>query len=55
MITLPERPEDFPGQQRVVWRREPQRIVLAAVAGGLWPPLVLTLLIWPPPAGRRRT
>ncbi len=48
MIALPERPEDFPGQQRVVWRREPQRIVLAAVAGGLWPPLVLTLLIWPP-------
>jgi hypothetical protein len=48
MIHLPERPEDFPGQQRVVWRREPQRIVLAAVAGALWPPLVLTLAIWPP-------
>ena len=33
-----ERPEDFPGQQRVAWRREPHRIVLAAVLGALWPP-----------------
>jgi hypothetical protein len=48
MISIPERPEDLPGQQRVVWRREPQRIVLAAVTGMLWPPMVLTLLIWPP-------
>ncbi len=48
MIGLPERPEDFPGQQRVAWRPEPQRLVLAVVAGALWPPLVLTLLIWRP-------
>ncbi|MFN3932650.1 MAG: phthalate transporter [Brevundimonas sp.] len=48
MIRRLERPEDFPGQQRVAWRREPYRIVLAAVAGGLWPPLILTLPIWPP-------
>jgi len=48
MIRVPERPEDLPGRQRVAWRREPRRIVLAAVAGGLWPPLVLTLFLWPP-------
>ncbi|SFS31806.1 phthalate transporter [Brevundimonas viscosa] len=48
MIRRLETPEDFPGQQRVVWRREPQRLVLAAIAGALWPPMVLTLLIWPP-------
>src|SRR5690606_11814859 len=43
-----ERPEDFPGQTRVVWAREPHRIVLAALLGALWPPLVLTLAIWRP-------
>jgi hypothetical protein len=48
MIPRLERPEDFPGQQRVAWRREPQRTVLAVVAGVLWPPLVITLVIWPP-------
>lgn len=50
MIQLPtlEKPEDFPGQERVVWRREPHRLALAAIAGALWPPLVLTLPIWPP-------
>ena len=26
MIPSLERPEDFPGQQRVAWRREPHRI-----------------------------
>ena len=35
MISIPERPEDFPGQQRVAWRREPHRIVLAAMLGAL--------------------
>lgn len=48
MIPVLEKPEDFPGQQRVSWRREPQRIVLAALAGALWPPLVVTLIVWPP-------
>lgn len=48
MIPRLERPEDFPGQQRVVWRREPQRTVLAVVLGVLWPPLWVTLAIWPP-------
>jgi hypothetical protein len=48
MIPRLERPEDFPGQRRVVWRRQPQRIALAAVAGVLWPPLVISLAIWPP-------
>ena len=48
MIRRLETPEDFPGQQRVTWRREPHRIVLAAILGALWPPLILTLPIWPP-------
>jgi len=48
MIPTLEKPEDFPGQQRVAWRREPHRIVLAALAGALWPPIPLTLLIWRP-------
>ena len=48
MIPIPEKAEDFPGQQRVTWRREPHRIVLAALAGAVWPPIPITLLIWPP-------
>ncbi|MDO9589243.1 MAG: phthalate transporter [Brevundimonas sp.] len=48
MIPIPEKPQDFPGQQRVAWRREPHRIVLAAIAGAMWPPIPITLLIWPP-------
>jgi hypothetical protein len=48
MIPQLERPERFPGQTRVSWRREPYRVVLAAVLGALWPPLVLTLPFWPP-------
>ena len=45
MIPKLERPEDFPGQQRVVWKREPQHTALAALAGVFWPPLVITLLM----------
>jgi hypothetical protein len=48
MIPIPERAEDFPGQERVTWRREPHWLVLAAIAGALWPPIPITLLIWPP-------
>lgn len=36
------------GRQRVSWRREAYRIVLVAVAAACWPPLILTLAIWPP-------
>jgi len=48
MIPVLEKVEDFPGQERVVWRREPHLVVLAALTGALWPPIPLTLLIWPP-------
>lgn len=48
MIPIPEKAEDFPGQQRVAWRREPHLLVLAALAGAIWPPIPITLLIWPP-------
>ncbi|WP_298746205.1 phthalate transporter [uncultured Brevundimonas sp.] len=48
MIRRLERPEDFPGQTRVTWRREPYAIVAAAALGVLWPPLILTLPLWPP-------
>ena len=41
-------PADFPGQSPVIWRRTRAAIPLAAVAGILWPPLILTLLVWPP-------
>jgi len=43
-----EKPSDLPGQQRIAPRREPGRMALAAVAGALWPPLILTFLFWPP-------
>lgn len=48
MMRRIEGSRDLPGQTRIVWRREPHRITIAAVAGALWPPLVLTLPIWPP-------
>ena len=48
MIPRLDTPSDLPGQTRVTWRREPHRIVLAALLGALWPPLVLTLAIWRP-------
>jgi len=48
MISIPERAEDFPGQERVTCRREPHWRVLAAIAGALWPPIPITLMIWPP-------
>jgi len=38
----------LPGRRPVAWRRSSGAIILAAVAGVLWPPLWLTLLIWRP-------
>lgn len=43
-----DRIEDLPGQTRVTWRQTRAAIPLAALAGIAWPPLILTLLIWPP-------
>lgn len=43
-----DRIEDLPGQTRVAWRPTRAAIPLAALAGMAWPPLILTLLIWPP-------
>lgn len=43
-------PLNLPGRERVTWRKEPHRIVLAALAGACWPPLILTLPIWRPAA-----
>lgn len=39
---------DLPGQTPVIWRRSPFAAPLAVLAGILWPPLILTLLIWHP-------
>ncbi len=39
---------DLPGQTPVTWRRGRMAVPLAALAGIAWPPLILTLLIWPP-------
>jgi hypothetical protein len=43
-----ETPADLPGQQPVIWRRSGGAPALAALAAAAWPPLILTLLIWPP-------
>lgn len=40
--------EHLPGQTRVTWRRWRFAIPIAAIAGVAWPPIILTLLIWPP-------
>ena len=43
-----DRPEDIPGQVRVQWRREPAAKLIAGLAAVCWPPLILTLIVWPP-------
>ena len=46
---IPElQPQDLPGQTVVDWRKETWTLPLACLAGALWPPLLGTLLIWPP-------
>jgi hypothetical protein len=40
--------EDLPGREGVAWRGGGAPVVIAAIAGALWPPLWLTLPIWPP-------
>jgi hypothetical protein len=45
----PERFADLPGRSRVRWRGSaPVFVVLACLLGAAWPPLVLTLPVWPP-------
>lgn len=41
-------PAGLPGQRPVVWRKSTGSIALALAAGVAWPPLILTMLIWPP-------
>ena len=41
-------PQDLPGQTPVAWRKEAWAVAAACVAAALWPPLLVTLLIWPP-------
>jgi hypothetical protein len=43
-----ERPEDLPGQSRVVWRAGQAPRILAGIAAVAWPPLILTLPLLPP-------
>ena len=38
---------DLPGQRPVTWRRSAAAIPLAVVLGAAWPPLILTLPLWP--------
>ena len=38
----------LPGQSPVRWRKEQWRTVVAAIAGACWPPLILTLPLFPP-------
>ncbi len=43
-----DKPEDIPGQTRVVWRRTPGAKIIAGIAAVAWPPLILTLPLLPP-------
>lgn len=43
-----ERPEDLPGQSRIVWRHGRAPRIAAGVAAVAWPPLILTMFVWPP-------
>ena len=43
-----DRIEDLPGLKRVAPRPSTQRFMLAALAAAAWPPLIATLVIWPP-------
>ncbi|WP_292039559.1 MULTISPECIES: hypothetical protein [unclassified Brevundimonas] len=38
----------FPGGEQVVPRRTPQARALASLAAAAWPPIILTLFVWPP-------
>jgi hypothetical protein len=48
-------PADLPGQEPVAWHKSPGRIMAAVALAAAWPPLIVTLLVWPPqhwpPAG----
>ena len=50
-----ETPADLPGQETVDWHRSPGRTIAAVALAAAWPPLIVTLAIWPPehwpPAG----
>ena len=48
MIARFDKPEDLPGQRKVIWRRARGSAVTAVLAAVAWPPLILTLLVWPP-------
>ena len=43
-----DRIEDLPGLKRVAPQRSTQRTVLASLAAAAWPPLIITLIKWPP-------
>ena len=43
-----DRIEDLPGLMRVAPRRGAGALAPAALAAAAWPPLILTLFIWPP-------
>lgn len=40
--------DDLPGQRPVAWRRSGAAIPLAVIAGVAFPPILLTLPVWPP-------
>ena len=43
-----DRIEDLPGLKRVAPQRSTSRTVLAALTAAAWPPLIVTLIVWPP-------
>ncbi len=48
MIRPIESPKELPGQTLIAWRKHPAAVPGAIVLGAAWPPLVLTLPLWPP-------
>lgn len=48
MIQPIESLDELPLQATVARRRDPMRSYLANLAGAAWPPLIVTLFIWPP-------
>lgn len=39
---------ELPGKTAVAWRRDAKAVPLACLAGALWPPLIVTLTLFPP-------
>ncbi|MGV9007995.1 MAG: phthalate transporter [Brevundimonas sp.] len=48
MIPRFDSPADLPGQAPVGWHRSAGRTMAAVLLATAWPPLIVTLMVWPP-------